>query len=266
MKQLFIIVMVLSLTGHASAQIRQEFVIASIGGYAQKAGQGSVYYTVGEMSMVKTYSNAHNMLTQGFLQGAPKTSIISVGAVELPVKLIDFTGFYSSGADHLAWHTATEIDNDHFNIERMDAKGNFSGIGQVKGAGTSTTEQSYTFDDESPLPGVNYYRLKQVDVDGNFAYSDIISVTAPLTQGMTVSIYPNPAQSYVNIAFSSQESHTGIVTMTDMVGKVVYQSDVSLSSGTTVAHIDMSGFEQGQYIIRFTSNSVNTTCKVTKGS
>lgn len=266
MRKILFILLIINYITPSNAQIRQEYVIASMGGFSSKLGIGTTYYTVGEMSMVKTFSNNHNMLTQGFLQGNLKESIINVGGTELPVKLLDFTGFYSSGADHLVWHTATEIDNDHFDVERMDSHGHFISIGQVRGAGNSNTELSYSFDDTDPQSGVNYYRLKQVDVDGQFAYSDIISVTTPLVQGLTLSVYPNPAQNYVNVAFSSLESHSGTVTMTDIIGKVVYQSEVTLSSGTTVAHIDMSGLESGQYIIRFSSDLVNITSKVTKGS
>lgn len=263
-KILFMVLVINAIT--ANAQIRQEFVIASVGGYANKVGIGSTYYTVGEMSMIKTFSNGHNTLTQGFLQGNLKASLVSTSSVELPVKLIDFSGSYRSGVDHLVWHTETEIENDHFDVERMDSHGNFISIGQVKGAGNSNEELSYSLDDADPQAGANYYRLKQVDVDGESTYSDIISVTAPIVRSMSVSIYPNPAQSYVNVSFSSLDNHAGTVTMTDMVGKVVYQSNLTLSSGTTIAHIDMSDFEVGQYIIRFTSDAVNTTCKVTKSS
>ena len=248
--------------GSLHAQIRQEFVIASIGGGAQTA-YGSAYYTVGETSMIKTYAVGSNMLTQGFLQGSIP---VAPGPTnfQLPVTLIDFTGFYNAGENHLEWQTATEINNDHFEVQRLSANDDFITIGTVKGAGTSDVENSYSLNDPSPMPGNNYYRLKQVDVDGNFTYSDIISIEAPAKGGISVSLYPNPTKNTVNIAFSSLDAYTGVLTVTDIVGKVVYQSDIMLGTGTTITRLDMSGYEQGQYFVKLSTSASSTTCKVVK--
>jgi hypothetical protein len=260
MKYFFYIIIVL-VTANVQAQISQEFVIASIGGYSS-VSTGSAYYTVGEMSMITTFHNGNNYLTQGFLQGSLSTSVRV--NTSLPVTLIDFSGFYNGGSDHLQWQTATETDNNYFDVQRMTTNGDFKSIGTVKGAGTSNIEHSYSLDDPSPLSGVNYYRLKQVDVDGNFSYSNIISISTPMTDAITVSVYPNPAKNYVNIIINATESYSGILTVTDIVGKVVYQNAIASGDGATQAVIDMSGFGEGQYIIKFTSSAMSTTCKVTK--
>jgi hypothetical protein len=255
-----LVVMFCSLS--SNAQIQQQHVIGSIGGYGQTS-QGSVYYTVGEISMIKTFISGSNMLTQGFLQGGMISLVPNISGA-LPITLIDFSGYYDNGSDYLQWKTATETDNAYFDVQKMTTNGEFQSIGTVKGAGTSNIEHSYSLVDPSPLAGVNYYRLRQVDIDGNFSFSNIISIATPMTEAITVSIYPNPAKNYVNISINSTESYTGMLTVTDIIGNVVYQNAIASGEGPTQTGIDISGYGQGQYIIRFTSSAMTTTCRVTK--
>jgi len=98
-------------------------------------------------------------------------------ATELPVKLTAFYGQKYGNKNVLYWVTASEIDNDRFEVERADSALNWSSIGIVKGMGTTTSQTEYSFIDGLPIQGSNYYRLKQVDIDGQYAYSDIISIT-----------------------------------------------------------------------------------------
>ena len=98
-------------------------------------------------------------------------------ATELPVKLTAFYGQKYGNKNVLYWVTASEIDNDRFEVERADSALNWSSIGIVKGMGTTTSQTEYSFIDALPIQGSNYYRLKQVDIDGQYAYSDIISIT-----------------------------------------------------------------------------------------
>ena len=94
----------------------------------------------------------------------------------LPVRLVSFTGKAGDGMVNLQWETASEQDNSHFDIERSaDAKG-FEAIGREAGKGTTSAIQHYLFVDKSPLTGVNYYRLRQVDTDGRTTYSKITAV------------------------------------------------------------------------------------------
>jgi hypothetical protein len=258
-KQVYLLMVALLAVCMLHAQIKQQYVIASTGGFSKMAG-GSASYTIGEMSMVKTFRGGNAMLTQGFLQG----NIVANNNGELPVKLLDFTGYYDGGVDHLEWHTASELNNDHFELQRMTDDGDFASIGTIKGAGTTTQEQAYTFDDNNPLSGVNYYRLKQVDIDGNFAYSDIVAITTPANGSLSISIFPNPAKNYVNISVSAIDNGSGQLELVDILGKVIYQQDISLSSGTTVTRLDLSSYETGQYLIRFTSSTVNKVTKVIK--
>lgn len=93
----------------------------------------------------------------------------------LPVTLITFEGDkMHAGSYMLKWQTASEIDNDYFSVERSANGSDFNQIGKIQGAGTTNEIQAYSFEDERPLPGVNYYRLVQYDFDGQNEASDII--------------------------------------------------------------------------------------------
>ena len=97
-------------------------------------------------------------------------------SVIVPVELVSF----NSKKDHnniiLEWQTATEINNDFFNIERSSDSKNFKMIGKVMGYGNTTETIDYDYTDRNPIKGTNYYRLKQFDYNGEFEYSEIISI------------------------------------------------------------------------------------------
>ena len=105
----------------------------------------------------------------------------SNSSVPLPIELMYFNATLQSNAKKvdLNWATATEINNDYFSIERAGKDLNFKEIAYVPGAGISSLNHYYHQLDENPLPGINYYRLKQVDYDGNVTFSDVKSVIVP---------------------------------------------------------------------------------------
>lgn len=103
------------------------------------------------------------------------------GNAPLPVNLIDFNAINKGSFIELTWTTASELNNDYFSIERSENGKAFSPIGKVLGNGDVSTTSSYSFMDESPNIN-NYYRLKQVDVDGSYEYSKIISANRELEE------------------------------------------------------------------------------------
>jgi hypothetical protein len=121
----------------------------------------------------------------------------------VPVELAGFTA-NSSGSDiELSWTTATETNNKGFEIERMNTSGAFEVIGFVPGFGTTTEPKSYAYTDSKPGSGKYSYRLKQIDYDGSFSYSNIIEteVSAPSSFSLEQN-YPNPFNPSTTIRFS----------------------------------------------------------------
>lgn len=116
--------------------------------------------------------------------------------VPLPVELQGFQGIATQSGVQLSWTTASEQDNHYFEVQRAQDVTDFDAIGQVKGAGTTSLPQNYTFQDTAALAGTSYYRLRQVDFSGEQSYSAVVAVT--YTQGETVSMQLYPTQTQGN--------------------------------------------------------------------
>ena len=127
------------------------------------------------------------------------TNFVTLGSnepVPLPVEFVFFTArLADNGTVVLDWQTASEISNDRFEVERINADGEFEVIGTVKGAGDSNELLDYQFKDYSPYHGINYYRLRQVDYDGQYEYSGLVMVNNDdYFKGLDVTVYPNPVE------------------------------------------------------------------------
>ncbi len=155
----------------------------------------------------------------------------------LPVKLTSFNGKLETDEVKLNWSTATETNNDYFEVERsLDGK-SFTKIGFVKGAGNSVNVQKYIYIDISAENEVLYYRLKQVDYDGTFSYSNIVVVKQNIS---SVKLYPNPFENYVTVY-----GH-GDIVITDILGKI-YFSD-------TVGNVQTTDWPTGVYLVQYLIN------------
>src|SRR5690606_10958019 len=127
--------------------------------------------------------------------------------IPLPVELVYFTASVRNNQAHLEWLTASELDNDRFEIERSSDARRFEKIGTVKGKGTTSLETKYQFTDRTPVEGTVYYRLKQVDHDGQFAYSNVIAVTAKgLARELTTQAYPNPFRDNIKVTLMAPQA------------------------------------------------------------
>lgn len=170
----------------------------------------------------------------------------------LPVELLDFTLKQSEGSVNVEWITASEINNDYFEIERGSDYSNFEIIGEVDGAGVSNTKLNYEFLDVKPLKGVSYYRLKQVDFDGKYRYSEIESAY----QNYVDIIFPNPSDGKFNIKVTNSNSD---ILITNMIGQIVYYKE-SVEKG--VLPIILSNSSNGIYMLRISNGEEIETCRI----
>ncbi|WP_299826133.1 T9SS type A sorting domain-containing protein [uncultured Pontibacter sp.] len=146
----------------------------------------------------------------------------------LAVELISFTGLPTESGINLNWSTASEENNSHFEVERSADGTTFEQIGKVDGHGNSATTIDYTFIDPAPHNGENYYRLRQVDFDGQFEYSMVIGVTSTAPDAMQVVMYPNPCRGgdcevLIRTSKAAQET---LLELKDMSGRVVLSKRV----------------------------------------
>lgn len=170
---------------------------------------------------------------------------ISPGTV-LPVELLDFGAEICEEKNVcLDWVTATEVNNDYFQIERSVDGVNFSSIAKVKGAGTSMVTRFYSTKDVEPPQAIIYYRLKQVDFNGSFTYSNTVAVD--LTSIRILSLYPNPANGNVNIQLGSAITTSGTVKIYDLTGRVVMSRAVVVPWGESTMELDVSNLSKGGY-------------------
>lgn len=140
----------------------------------------------------------------------------------LPIELLSFNAVAERETTLLQWQTASETDNDYFTLQRSFDGRNWVDIGTVPGAGNSSSTLFYDFSDFDPQTGINYYRLKQTDFNGEYSYSAIKSVRFE-EEGGTFGIYPNPATDIVNISLPLDIDEQLIYTIRSMEGKVVQQ-------------------------------------------
>ena len=173
------------------------------------------------------------------------------GPITLPIELLSFSGKNSGEYNLLEWVTKSEINNDYFSVERSVDGENFEVIGKVKGGGNSTTSLSYNYTDVAPVTGINYYRLKQVDFNGEVHYSEPIAVEVMSTNLLQLlSVYPNPTEDLINIKLAAQESTRARLIITDVYGKLVIDKEILLNAGITIINERFIDYAKGLYFIR----------------
>lgn len=164
----------------------------------------------------------------------------------LPIELSSFKAEVRKEESVLSFSTATEINNDYFSIERSANGRDYKEIGQVKGAGTSYEPQEYTYTDARPLQGKNYYRLRQVDFDGQFDYSPVVTATFGKASQMTLA--PLPASESLNIQLEKAAKEDGIWQVYDMNGRQVLSG--AFEGETKEQQIRISDLPEGAYVLR----------------
>lgn len=140
----------------------------------------------------------------------------------LPVEITSFSASKSNGGVLLNWETSSEINSSHFVIERSTDANDFNEIGVVMASVNSKTTNNYSFIDAKPS-SKNYYRLKLVDADGKFAYTNIISVLFDNTNDLEIMVYPNPSTSDFNVKLITGSTLPVNIKLFDMSGRLVME-------------------------------------------
>ncbi|MCF0061843.1 FG-GAP-like repeat-containing protein [Dyadobacter chenwenxiniae] len=163
----------------------------------------------------------------------------------LPVELVSFDAKAIEKHVDLAWETASEVNSDHFELQRSNDGKKWEEFGKIYSNGDSKKRNSYHFTDLNPQTGLNYYRLKMVDKDETFAYSSIRSVNLA---GRSTSLYPNPVLNTLNIDSENLDTEVRIY---DVSGKeVLYQQDVK-----GIRTINVSSLIPGNYLVKLKNKS-----------
>jgi len=174
-----------------------------------------------------------------------------------PVMLLSFTGTLQNNKTVLLnWQTTAEYNNDRFEVERSNDGINFATLGSVKGNGTASTAHNYSFVDASPMNGTNYYRLRQVDFDGHYDYSNIVLIR--ISNKPVVTALYNIQSNSIQVNFNAQQSKTPIQLFASN-GQLIKSGLVNNSSRYTLELPVLAG---GIYMLRVITEKNSYTEKI----
>ncbi len=182
----------------------------------------------------------------------------------VPVELTSFTANVDGRNVQLLWSTATETNDSGFEIQRKSGS-EYRTIAFVEGAGTTTERQSYSYNDKNLVPGNYTYRLKQIDFDGKYSYSDEISVdvTAPIEFTLNQN-YPNPFNPTTKISFQVPVNEFVSLKVYDTLGKEISTIvEDNFSAGSYTINFDASQLPSGIYIARLNAGNKSQSIKMT---
>jgi hypothetical protein len=194
------------------------------------------------------------------LDGATDLSIQINGDDNLPVELTSFTASANEGIVELNWITATENNNQGFEVQRNTGS-EFVTIGFVQGHGTTTETQEYSYIDNNVSSGSYTYRLKQVDYNGSFAFSDIVEVEVITPKAYALyQNYPNPFNPSTMINFSLATDSRVTLKVFNVLGQeVATLLNKNMVAGLHEINFDASNINTGVYLYRIEASGIDGT-------
>jgi hypothetical protein len=183
----------------------------------------------------------------------------------LPVELVDFKVSQVANTALLEWTSATEINTEVYEIERSVDGAVFEVIGEQAAAGNSQAAISYNFTDGSPVEGRNYYRLRMVDADGSFGYSEVRTLTFE-SELLTLSAYPNPFTADFTVTFTTEQLGSAQISLFDAAGKQIHSQLVEdvIAGVNNIKVQPANDLPRGVYIMTLTQNGVSERLQLVK--
>ena len=237
--------------GNLGANIVFHYLNANLGGLINL----SLYHKPINQSIWDEYGGTHNptnkTVTYPNLQSFSLVTLAEFNS-PLPVKLISFNSECVNGLTSLKWQTASEVNSDYFQIERSIDGIDWYEISKVTASGFSNNIVNYEFTDINSEGFVGYYRLKQVDFDGKFEYSNFIYVSNNnCLQDNNINIYPNPAKNNIQITFNENNSSFTSYSIIDVIGKTMLSGDLMNISFSKF--VDINTLPKGIYFVNIYS-------------
>ncbi|MEZ4910860.1 MAG: T9SS type A sorting domain-containing protein [Saprospiraceae bacterium] len=229
------------------------FTGSGTSGSSNAEGSGC-FYNNGSTVVAVTFSGYGNRLDEAYQLTYEVITGDDVCGL-LPILLKSFDLFDNSNRTIINFCTSSETNNDYFTIERSTDARYFESIGEIAGAGNSSEELSYSFTDEKPMPGVNYYRIKQTDFDGKYSYSHVKSVR-------------HESKGSVIITPKSTNGLLTVATDLDKYNVIVYntqgQSVASYRNLSATQSINIEELRSGIYYVEIQGENTKETLKVVK--
>ena len=189
---------------------------------------------------------------------APQAGIV-------PLTLTALTATYNNGVTNLSWGTEQESNTGYFVVEHSTDGINFSALANLMAAGYSNHSIAYKFADNKTMAGQNFYRIKAMDKDGSYQYSNIASVYVKLKGLFVTGVYPSPFSDKINISVSSESSSNATVSLFDYTGKKIASQNAAIAKGVTIVSLENLGrLPGGIYMVRVQAGNVTLVQKVVK--
>ena len=201
--------------------------------------------------------NAYGYETPSFTSVCSKVGNSRNLSAALAVEFAYFNGTQSRGDIVLEWVTMSEEDSDYFEVQISKDGTNYSALEKVAAAGNSQAENAYQYTHENPLAGTNYYRLKQVDFDGSYEYSEVFAIRIESTN--EVNIFPTAVDDYVNVRIVEEVAGDIPVLVFNATGNLVYQNIIPAGAKELV--VPTIELESGYYFIKMELDEIGVVTK-----
>lgn len=179
----------------------------------------------------------------------------------LPVELIYFDAKYTGKDVELKWTTANELNNDYFTLQRSKDGTKFEDLEKIDGAGNSNQVINYSDLDKQPYTGISYYRLKQTDFDGNFSYSQMVSIRIGNSDFHVISVTHPGDKSTIDISAFFPGNAMAQVTVMDVLGNTLIKKSVEVTNQQSVLSLPAIQLSSGMYFLRMSCNDQTVVTK-----
>jgi len=166
----------------------------------------------------------------------------------LPIELVDMRATAVGEEVLVEWTTVTERGSASYIVERSSDNISFSPIGQMDAAGESRERINYDLVDRTPYAGLNYYRVKQLDLDGSFEYSPVVTAMI-LHSENAIRVVPNPATDRIQILSPKHVTGTAVVEVLDLTGRIVLKRKMNILDDGLLM-MEIGELVQGTYLVR----------------
>ena len=203
-------------------------------------------------------TNAANVIVDGIRVSTSWSDIV-------PVELVSFNASVTGTSVNLNWSTASEINNSGFEVERKSTNSNWQKLGFVNGNGTTTEKQTYSYTDRNLTEGSYSYRLKQVDFNGEFEYSNVIEVLVVTPNKFELSQnYPNPFNPTTSISFTLPQAGNVKLSVYNLLGQEV-QTLINgfMETGLHSVNFEAINLNSGIYLYKLEANGISSVRKMT---
>jgi fibronectin-binding autotransporter adhesin len=207
-------------------------------------------------------SSATSATVNGVTQFSPWA--MSGDNINLPIELVSFQGELSNNKVLLQWETASELNNDYFDIQKSTNGKDFFAIGRVRGAGTSKETHVYQFKDYELRQGRTFYRLLQVDYDKQSTFSNVVVINIGEVAQIDFQVSPNPVTKKLSISSNSSFLDKLSITIFDGTGRTAFKNTRELFGQDAVLDIDATGFSPGVYLVKIDYAGMTRSYRVVK--